>query len=314
MGILSSLFSLTSNEEDIQKKADRKKFDILKYDGIRAQRIGRFDYAMKCYTEALKIEKDFETMKYLVSVFNTLNMHDRALETLNEMVATEEEPVNSLLMRANILVTMEKYAESAADCLNVIQLEPDNCFAYFQLAKAELASGETNSALEHLYKATALKDDFVEAYTLRANVNLTMNSKDKALIDIGKLIELTPEDESAYLLRGGLYESINDTDAALNDYRQALELNPFNETAYLQIGALLMKLEKYDDAIELFDEAIENIETSAKAYAARALVKRKTGDNKGASADEEKAKEINPEENINPDGNNFDNLYSGNII
>ena len=292
MGIFSSFFFPAKNEEDQQQKAIQKKFDILKYDGIRAQRIGKMEFAVQCFTEALKIQGDFETMKYLTSAYYLLNRHDDALELLHDMVDTGEEPVATRLMRANLLFAMENYAEAVADCMQVIELEPDNYIAYFQLAKAECALGEPTKAIDHLNKLTVLKDDFAEAYALRANIYLAMKKGTDALTDTEKLIDLTPEDEAAYLLRGRIYELMGDTDAASADCQQATEMNPFSEEAWLMAGRLLMTQEKYEEVIALFDEAIEHNEKSARAYAARALAKRQTGDCEGALADEKNVEEL----------------------
>jgi tetratricopeptide (TPR) repeat protein len=254
-------------------------------------------------------------MKCLMTACYTLNRHDQALETLHEMVETGEEPVVTLLMRANLLFAMEKYAEAAADCMQVIELEPGNCVAYFQLAKSEGALGEPVKAIESIGRAIQIKDDFAEGYALRAGIHLAMKNGNDALADVAKVIELTPEDETAYLLRGRIHELLGDAEAASDDYQQALELNPFNEDTYLLAGRLMMSQEKYEEAIALFDEAIEQNEQFAKIYAARAQAKHKTGDREGALADEQKLAELSPDNKDKPDGNhNFDDLYKGNII
>ena len=77
----------------------------------------------------------------------------------------------------------------------------------------------------------------------------------------------------------------------------------------------MMTQGKYDEAITLFDEAIEHNEKFVKAYAARAYAKRQKGDHQGALEDEEKIRELIPDEKDKPAGNNnFDDLYQGNII
>ena len=319
MGFFSSLFQ-AKNEEEQQQKADQKNFDILKYDGVRAQRLGKTEYATRCFTEALKIQKDLETMKFLMSAYYTQNKHDDALAVLHEMVETGEEPVATRLMRANLLFTMERYAEAAADCEAALEADPDNYVACFQWAKSEYALGETSQAIGHLNRAIALKDDFADAYYLRADIRRTTGKPNEALADIGKLIELTPDDESAYLLRGHVHELMCDYDAAFVDFHRALELNPFNEEAWLLAGSLLILREKYIEAIALLDEAIEHHENFEKAYTARAVAKRRTGDDEGAAADAKKANELNPEKESNPEKElnsevqNFDDLYKGNII
>lgn len=65
-----SFFSGKSETPESEKqKNDQKNFEIFKYDGLRAQRMGRPDYAVKCFTEALAIQKEFETMGYLSQLY-----------------------------------------------------------------------------------------------------------------------------------------------------------------------------------------------------------------------------------------------------
>ena len=314
MGFFSSLFFSETTEEDQQQKADQKKFDILKYDGIRAQRLGKTEYAVKCFTEALKYKEDFETMKYLMNACFTLNRSEQALDTLNAMVTTGVEPVNVLLIRANFLFMQGNPSEAVNDCMQAIELEPENYAAYFQLAKMQRVLGEPEKAIANITHIVSIKDDFAEGYALRADLYLSMGKGNDALADIEKVIELMPEDETAYLLRGRIRELQGDADAAFLDYQTASELNPFNEEAYLLTGQLMMTREKYEEAIAFFDEAIEQNENFAKIYAARAFAKRQTGDIEGALADEIISKELSPEEKENTTEDNFDNLYKGNII
>lgn len=75
----TSLFSSSKSEDTAEGKAknDQKNFDILKYDGIRAQKIGQVAYAIKCFTEALNIQEDFETMNHLVSAYSMANQTEK---------------------------------------------------------------------------------------------------------------------------------------------------------------------------------------------------------------------------------------------
>ncbi|MDR0796321.1 MAG: tetratricopeptide repeat protein, partial [Tannerella sp.] len=308
------IFSAPKTEEPNEQKVDLKSFDVFKYDGIRALRIGKTAYAVKCFTEALNIQDDLETMKYLVTAYNALNMNEEALETLDDMVETGEEPVNSLLLRANFRLLSEKYQEAVGDCEQIIDMEPDNYIAYFYMAKAQQQLGERETAIENLNKAIRIKDDFFEGYVLRAELYLMIEKGCKALADIEKANELNPEEESVYLLRGRIYEVLGNAEAAILDYQQALDWNPFNETASLLAGQLMITQGKMDEAITLYDEAIEQNENFQQAYMARAFAKHQTGDHKGALEDETKAKELNPEAIDKPDKNpNFDNLYKGGI-
>lgn len=47
MGLLSSLFGGGKPNEDQQAKQEKKNFEILKYDGIRARNMRQLPYAIK---------------------------------------------------------------------------------------------------------------------------------------------------------------------------------------------------------------------------------------------------------------------------
>ena len=49
MGLLSSLFGGGKPNEDQQAKQEKKNFEILKYDGIRARNMRQLPYAIKCF-------------------------------------------------------------------------------------------------------------------------------------------------------------------------------------------------------------------------------------------------------------------------
>lgn len=83
MGFFKSFFSgKPANPEEEKQKNNQKNFEIFKYDGMRAQRMGRADYAIKCFTEALALQEDFETMGYLAQVYIQSNELDEARKLL----------------------------------------------------------------------------------------------------------------------------------------------------------------------------------------------------------------------------------------
>lgn len=58
MGFFKSFFSGKQEKPETEKqKNDQKNFEIFKYDGMRAQRMGRPDYAIKCSRKPLLFRK-----------------------------------------------------------------------------------------------------------------------------------------------------------------------------------------------------------------------------------------------------------------
>ncbi len=317
---LTSLFSSSkpSQSAEEQAKNDLKNFDILKYDGVRALRMGKRAYAIKCFTEALQIQDDFETMNYLVSAYSMNSQLDEALEVLDRMVAARPDDVKTLLTRVNLLFLLDKDAEVIPDCERIIELEPENPAAYFQLAKARKATGDAFGAIADLTRAIAIKEDFPEAYLSRAEILLSMGQAKEALPDAEKGVGLAPEEETAYLLRGQIHAALGEAEEAAADFRRTLELNPFNEEASLASGRLLIERGAYDEAIAFFDEAIETNPSFARAYNERGRAKNLKGDKDGAYADLKKSLELDPEGEVAKklDGvhTNFDQLYKGGIF
>ena len=89
MNIFKSLFSSKENTNKKEEKQQEKEFDILKFDGMRAQRLGRPDYAEKCFIKALELQKDFETMGYLAQVYVQTRQFEEAQKLLLQMSELE---------------------------------------------------------------------------------------------------------------------------------------------------------------------------------------------------------------------------------
>ena len=105
-----SFFSGKSETPESEKqKNDQKNFEIFKYDGLRAQRMGRPDYAVKCFIEALAIKEEFETMGYLSQLYIQMGETAKARELLEKMAAMEPHLTSTFLTLANVCFIQEDY-------------------------------------------------------------------------------------------------------------------------------------------------------------------------------------------------------------
>lgn len=282
--------------EEEKKKTARKNFEIFKYDGLRAQRMGRPDYAVKCFTEALAIEEDFETLGYLSQLYIQMGELDKARDLLNRMVELEPELVSTYLALANVCYMQEDYKEMAAAAQKAIAIEEGNAAAHYLLGKATRGMNDGIMTIAHLTKAIALKEDFMEARLLRGEALLNMQQHKEAMEDIEAILAQTPDDEAALLLRGKVEEATGKAEEAEADYRHVTDMNPFNEQAYLYLGQLFITQKKLPEAISLFDEAIELNPNFAAAYHERGRAKLLNGDKEGSIEDMKKSLELNPQE------------------
>ena len=312
-----SFFSGKSEDPENEKqKTAKKNFEIFKYDGLRAQRMGRPDYAIKCFTEALAIEEDFETLSYLSQLYVQLTELDKAREILNRMVELEPTLTSTYLALANVCYMQEDYKSMETAAQKAIEIEEGNAMAHYLLGKADNGQGDGIMCIAHLTKAIVLKDDFIEARLLRAEALVQMQQYKEAMEDIDTILAQDPEDESAILLRGKIEEATGNKEKAESSYQKVTELNPFNEQAFLYLGQLYITQNKLAEAIELFTEATELNPNFAEAYHERGRAKLLNGDKEGSAEDMKKGLELNPKEiqNFNGQYGNQPGGSTGNIL
>jgi len=286
MGFFKTLFGGgVSDPVEEQKKQIQKEFEILKYDGIRAHRMHRMDYARKCFEEAIKLQDDFETYAQLVQLLFETGDFQAALVPLNHMAKAEPHIAETFISLATVHFMLGNYQEMADNAQLAIDKAPDNVQAYYLKGKAMQGLAQEDEAVNLFTKAIDLQSDFAEALLLRGQIYLRQAKLTEALTDAEAVIASGKEVESGLLLRGSVKEVENQSEEAESDYRQVLELDPFNQQAYIYIGKLYMKNERYADAISIMDDAIEVCPAFAEAYALRAEAKKQMGDAEGAAKD-----------------------------
>ena len=304
MGIFSSLFGGNKTPEENKEK----NFDILKYDGIRAMRIGKLVYALKCFEEATAIKEDLETMQHQANTYVRMNRMDDARQLMVRM--TELAPNQPLVFQslASLCYMQEDYPAMNEACQKALALNDQDPSTYFLSAKAAVGLNNGIQAIAMLTKAIMLNEEFVEAYQMRAEILWTMRQAKDANEDIEKLLSMNPEDENALLLKAEIMAVSGAEEQALEVIDQVLALNPFCEKAYLLKGSYFLVKQAFDKAIAVYDEAIEMNANFAQAYHERGRVKLAMGDKKGSMEDMKRAIELAPENGANISGeyNNYE--------
>ena len=149
-----SFFSGKSETPESEKqKNDQKNFEIFKYDGLRAQRMGRPDYAVKCFIEALAIKEEFETMGYLSQLYIQMGETAKARELLEKMAAMEPHLTSTFLTLANVCFIQEDYQAMEEAANKAIAIEEGNAVAHFLLGKACKGQDDDLMTIAHLSKA-----------------------------------------------------------------------------------------------------------------------------------------------------------------
>ena len=202
MGFFSTLFGgrqLSPEEEKQEQEA--KKFDLLKYDGVKAMKMGQADYAVRCFTEALKVHDDLEVHDYLSQVLLRQGNLDAAMNELRTLGDAEPENAQIQIRMAQVAYMQEDYATMETVCQQATTLEPENAEPYFLHAEALKGQQNPVGAIAMLTKAISLKEDYAEAYLLRGQTLLVMGDAASAETDADWLLEHVGDHEDVLLLK-----------------------------------------------------------------------------------------------------------------
>lgn len=293
MGFLSSLFgSGRQTTEQQRDKQTERDFDVLKYDGVRAQRIRRFDYARKCFEEALRLKEDYETLGYLSSLLIATNHVEDAVDPLRRMIELKPEVTDAHNTLGNVYYILENYTDMERVLDEALAVAPDNARTHYIMGKAKRSLGKADEAIAHLTKAIGLQESFADALLLRGEIYADKGDRAAALADAEAVLSISDGDENAMMLKAHVMSQTGRTEEAEQAYRSVLDANPFNRQAYTDLARLLTAQQRHDDATALLSEAIDLSPDFAEAYSERAAIRRLIGDEAGAVSDEETAQKL----------------------
>ena len=263
MGFWKSFFGGESeNPEEDKKNAEAKNFDLLKYDGVKAMRIGQFDYAEKCFREAMKLKDDLEVNDYLSQTLMRLGRLDEALDEMKIMINAQPSNLALLLQAAHVTYMLEDYEQMKQLLGQAQEQNGDNAMTSYMMGQAAVGQGDVISAIAHLTKAVTLDEKMADARLLRAKTLLKMGDVNGASDDVVWLLEHTEADEDVLLMAARVAHLKGQDDTALDIYNKVIDLNPFQMDAYRERGQI-----RYEK-----------------------------GDKKGAEEDMQKLLEMNPNE------------------
>lgn len=308
MGFFKTLF--TGKEETPEEKKENKNkrdFDILKYDGIQALKIGKHDYAIACLERALNIENDTEARTYLATAYTQTDQLDNALEQYE--LLSESHPDNPAIpiSMAELHFIKEDYPSMESCCNKALSINPQLSTPHLLLAKCANAQADKINAIAECTKAIAAKEDNFSAYLFRAQVLNSIMLYGEAEKDIDFLLENSEYNEDILILKAKVSASLNKNDEATKYYKMVIDTNPFIPQSYIGLSTIYANEGNNDEAIKILDDGIEQNEGVSELYNTRGRIHYLSGNKEKAAADLKQALELAPEEGKNLNGE-FTNL------
>lgn len=248
--------------EEEKKSAEAKNFDLLKYDGVKAMRMGQFDYAVKCFRKALETKEDLEIRDYLQQALTRQGNIVEAIAELKVMAAAQPDNLELWQRMAQLAYAEEDYDGMLEACGQAEQIDAENALVNYMFAQAYLGRQDVINGIARLTKAIVLDENLLNARLLRGQTLLKMGELKGATEDVEYLLANTEGQEDVLLLAARLEHAKGDDDKAISLYNQVIEVNPFHIDAFRERGKI-----KFD-----------------------------RGDKQGAEEDMQKVLEMNPQE------------------
>ena len=241
-----------ASEQVSEPRADTLKANTLKFDALRALRIGEVDFAIRALRTSLEEIDDPECRLYLAQALQRKpDLAGSMAELTTILEAYPDYPV-ALYEATKVSNGLDQHSETIAYAERALATELETAQQaelYRMKAQAQLALSESEQALATIDQALQLTDEVPLYWLIKVKVLIALERWEEALAVALETAEKFPEEERAYLYEGLIAYHEGDKERAERAFRQVVETDPFNRT------------ELYEGVQQLLTELPENAET-----------------------------------------------------
>ncbi|WP_164112533.1 MULTISPECIES: tetratricopeptide repeat protein [Sphingobacterium] len=206
------------------------------------------------------------------------------LKEMNEEMKQHDASAQSFINRAMLWVQHFDY-EQAIDDYSLALSIGDNADVRVSRAAVFMRMLHYDMALMDLNAAINLNPELHMAFLYRAKLFVAIREDKAALADFEHVLQLAPDNIEIFEERASYYEKINDWQAAIADYTQVITRNPTDFYCYVLRADAFEHIKDWHRAIADYDEAIRLNPHYSDLYQYRGELKKKIGDEDGASQD-----------------------------
>lgn len=245
MNFFKKIFGVSTESKEPteeEKKAEEKKnFDILKYDGVKALKVNQSAYAIECFSHALEIKEDSEIRDYLSRAYMAIGELSKAYDQLQKLSESHPDNIEIFIRMAHVAYMMEDYTVMSTACEKALMIDKDSVRALYLYAKACVGTDDTTNAVAMLSKAIIVDPEYADAYLLRGEVLLGDGQLDEADNDAGFLLDKYPDNEDILMLKAKIESARGNSGEAIGLFSKVIDANPFNAEAYRLRGELRLQ-------------------------------------------------------------------------
>ena len=304
-----------ATEQVSDSKADTLKANTLKFDALRALKIGEVDFAIRALHTSLEEIDDPECRLYLAQALQRKPDLAGSMAELTTILEAYPDYPMALYEATKVSNGLDQHSETIAYAERALATELETAQQaelYRMKAQAQLALGESEQALATIDQALQLTDEVPLYWLIKVKVLIALKRWEDALAVALETAEKFPEEERAYLYEGLITYHECDKERAERAFRQVVETDPFNVEGYMHLTHLVEELRGKEAAADEMEQALDMIPQPTRAlldYAA--LLYKECDRTKQYEGVQQMLAELPEDAETKAGEVNFANLYAG---
>ncbi len=234
--------------------------------------LGKYDQAVKMYTEALKYSNYHSYYVDRGDAYAKLQDYKHALEDYDRAMELSPNDPEYLCRKTQAIAQQNRFIDAQK-----MMRQSKQADTYDDWPPKKSSVSDINQSSEHSKKAY----DFIR-----------LGQINEAIAEYTEAIRFRPDDNVLYDNRGSCYLQIDNEDAALQDFYKSIEIKRDDILAYVKITTIYANRGMYDDALNSINTAITLKPDNAEILYYRGKVYEKKGSNIEAVQDMRQACEM----------------------
>ena len=234
--------------------------------------LGKYDQAVKMYTEALKYSNYHSYYAARGDAYAKLQDYKHALEDYDRALELSPSDPEYLLRKTRAIAQQNRFIEAQN-----MRRQSKQADTYDDWPPKKSSKGESEQAIGHAQKGS----DFMNA-----------GQYEQAISEYTEAIRSLPNEYALYHNRALCYLQSNNDEAALQDFLRAVQRKRDDIDAYIKITTIYANRGMYDDAINSMNSALAIKPDDAELFYYRGKVYEKRGMNIEAVQDVRQACEM----------------------
>jgi tetratricopeptide (TPR) repeat protein len=149
-----------------------------------------------------------------------------------------------------------EFKKALIELKNVVQLDPEDDEAYYQLGETYLKLKQGQEAMQSLSRATSINPDNLRAQLKMGQIFLLAKETEQARKKAELVLEKTPEETEALALLSGVQIQEKDLGTAIKTLEKATSINPGHFKSHLSLARLFLINRDLDRAEQAYLKAI----------------------------------------------------------